>query len=312
MTNLIWYTAAGAGVAFIVGSATTNAMFMASLGRTQIEVAILVVVSIAADMAKVALPVAIWRAIVRRSWFLACLASLLLAGVITLSVASGTGFAALTRGSVTTLRDAAAAKLTALEADRIVMVRRLEALAAPRETSVLAAEHEAMTSDRRWQLTKQCTEASGQAHRQFCADLQRLRVEQASAGARDRLSVEERALRDQIEALRATGASNSVDPQVETLAAFIGSSPERLRAGLGLMIALVLELGAIVLVLLVAGSLLREPLEKEEPSVVPPEPSASPQREMAHLPPQVDRSFWMRQRSRRPNATMRGSDDHGA
>ena len=61
MLRLLWVVAAISAAGFVAGSATTNAMFLASLGRTGAEGAIYVCVSLAGDLAKVVLPVAITR-----------------------------------------------------------------------------------------------------------------------------------------------------------------------------------------------------------------------------------------------------------
>jgi hypothetical protein len=290
---------------FIVGSATTNALFLSSIGRTSVEAWIYGGLSIAADLAKVVLPVAIALAVTARAWLQAGLAGMLLVGVIALSLASGTGFAALTRGSVSAAREAIATKLAGLEADRAALGLRLSALTAVREPAVIGAALEAAMADRRWQATRRCTDANTPTLRQYCAEAQQLRVEQVAAAERDRLAAEERALRAKIEALSAGGATVSADPQVEALATLIGVSPGWLRAALGVMLAAVLELGAVVLVLLIAGPLLRAPAKPE-----PVRPAEPPEPEVMRLPPQVDRTFWQRQRNRRQSTIAGGSDEH--
>lgn len=294
MDRLLWLTAVVAALTFIVGSATTNALFLSSIGRTALEAAIYAGISIAADLSKVVLPVAIALAVAARARLIAGLCGLLLIGVIALSLASGTGFAALTRGTVTATLQAAATTMAALEAEREALAARLAATSGAREPAVVAAALEAVLADRRWVATKRCTDAGTALLRQFCTDAHQLRVEQVMAGERDRLLTQERALRAQIEALRASGTAGSSDPQVEALAALLGVNAERLRAALGFILAAVLELGGVVLVLLISGPLLCPP-SNSEPVVraKPPEPEAM------RLPPQVDRSFWLRQRNRR-------------
>lgn len=304
MRHLLWLTAALAAAIFIVGSATVNALFLSSIGRTPVEGKIYAGLSIAADLAKVVLPVAIALAVTARAWLQAGLAGLLLSGVIALSLASGAGFAALTRGGVAAEREAASGRITALESDRLAIVHRLTAVSSAREAAVIATALEAVTADRRWQATKRCTDAATAALRQFCSEAHQLRVEQATASERDRLAGQERVLRGQIEALRAGGAATSADPQVEALAALMGVGPEWLRAALGLMLAAVLELGAVVLVLLIAGPLLRTPTQPEPVKPIQPPP------EIMKLPPQVDRSFWLRQRNRRQGTVAGGGDEH--
>lgn len=305
MTILLWYLAVLAATMLIVGSATVNAMFLSSLGRTPVEAAVYGAVSIAADIAKVVLPIAIAAAVAARVWLQASLASLLLLGVIGLSLTSGTGFASLTRGTVTAAREAAFARLAALEAERAALLARLSPMQAAREPAIVAAALDAVNSDRRWQQSGQCRTPSGAAAREFCAEAHRLRIEHATASERARLGAEELALRQRIEALRADGRIAGADPQVEALAALVGVSAERLRAALGFGIAVVLELGAVVLVLIVASPLLRLP-QKPEAGERPEDQNVK----AVELPPQVDRLFWERRRRLRGGHVIGGGDDH--
>lgn len=310
MRRLLWLTTALAATILIFGSATINAMFLASGGRTEVEAAVFAAVSVAADLAKVVLPVAITRAVIARQWLTMSLCGVMLAAVIGLSLASGAGFAALTRGTVTVGRDAATAQLAAMEADRARLLGRISALASARELAVVTAALESMMTDRRWQTSRRCAEAASPAHRQFCGEVHQLRVEQATASERGRLLQEEHALRARIEAHRFNGAGASADPQAEALAALIQARPERVRSVLGLMMALVMELGTIVLVVLLAGPLLRKPstseaAKPEEPKTAPPEPVKT----AVVLPPQIDRSFWHRQRKLREVRAIGGADD---
>jgi hypothetical protein len=305
MRRLLWFTAAMAAGMLIVGSATINAMFLASGGRTELEATVYAGVSIAADMAKVVLPVAIVRAVIARQRLTASLCGVMLTTVIALSLASGAGFAALTRGTVTAGRDAAAGQLAALESDRARLLERVTVLASARELAVVTAALESMMADRRWQTSRRCTDVASLQSRQFCSDVHQLRVELVTASERVRLLQEEHALRSRIETLRFTGAGVAADPQAEALAALIHAKPERVRGALGLMMALVMELGAIVLVVLLAGPLLRKPQKAEEPKTVPPEPVKAG----VELPPQIDRSYWHRQRQLREVRAIGGADD---
>jgi hypothetical protein len=202
------------------------------------------------------------------------------------------------------VRDATAATLVALETEHRGHVQRLARLTAAREPAVVAAALDVVTSDRRWQTSKQCTEVSGAAMRQFCTEVRGLRVEAIEAQERDRLQAEEQALRARLAAMRMAAGTSVSDPQVAALAALVGWNAEQLRAGLGLGFALVMELGAIVLVLLVAGPLLRG-IEVRSASAV----EEAAQTKPVELPPQVDRSFWERQRKIKEARAMGGVDD---
>lgn len=302
MNLLLWTTAATAALIFVSASATTNALFLASLGRTDIEAGIYVAISVAADLAKVVLPVALARAVVARAWAQATLSALLLTGVIALSVSSGSGFAAMTRGTVSDGRAARAAQLAALQSEAEEIRQRLFQIRGVREAAIIAAALEATKTDHRWQSSRGCAEATVRSSRAFCSGVAQLHVEAASAGERERLRGEERRLRSRIEALR-TSTSTAVDPQAEAIATLLGLDWQRLRAGFGLGLALVLELGSVVLILLLAGPLLRRPEtpERQPQAAEPPVPF--------QLPPQRDRIFWHRQRELRAARAMGGGHD---
>lgn len=303
MLRLLWVLAGIAAAGFVVGSATTNAVFLSSLGRTRAEGAIYICVSIASDLAKVVLPVAIAHAAAKRAWVQGALCAGALAGTILLSVASGTGFAALTRGTVMGVRDATAARIAAQESERAALLPRLTRVEFARELAVVEVALSAAWADRRWAASKKCAEPSGASARQFCAETAQLQIEEAAARERERLAAAEKALRLSIEALRAERGAAGIDPQVDALAALVDVTPEKLRARLMLGLALVMELGGIVLVLLIAG-----PLLSNAPATTAAGTRKSEEREIVNLPAQVDRSFWLRRSARRPAAVIGGGD----
>ena len=123
MNLLLLVAVALAALLFIAVSATMNALFLSSLGRTPIECGLLAAVSLASDIVKAVLPVVIMRAIILRAWVQGGAAALMLAVVVALSLASGTGFAALTRGTVTASRAAQNDLLVARQRDLAEMER---------------------------------------------------------------------------------------------------------------------------------------------------------------------------------------------
>ena len=129
-----------AALVFIGVSMTMNALFLSSLGRTAIEVGLLAAVSIAADVAKAVLPVVLARAIILRAWVHAAISTLMLLVVIGLSLASGTGYAALTRGGVTAARVALADELVAREKDLHELEDRFAVLSQSRAAVVIEAD----------------------------------------------------------------------------------------------------------------------------------------------------------------------------
>ena len=71
-----------AAILFIAVSASMNAVFLSSFGRTAVETMLLSGVSIAGDAIKAVLPVIIMRAFMLRAWVHAGMAAVMLAVVI--------------------------------------------------------------------------------------------------------------------------------------------------------------------------------------------------------------------------------------
>jgi hypothetical protein len=289
-----------AALAFLAVSATANALFLASLGQSPLAIGLLAVLSVAADIAKGVLPVVVTRCTGLRKWGQAALASAFLATTIALSLTSGFGFAAMTRGASTVERQTAATKLAAREARLVEVERELRRLTG-RPASVIAVELEAALVDRRWAATKSCGEVQGKDARQFCAVVLGLRKEQAVAAEREQRHALRAALGAEIEALQSGAAHAPVDPQVAALAALLGAPEALLRPALSAMLVIVLELGSVVLVLLVAGPGLRGWREPGELQVAPPPPFVA-----AALPVQADTAQWRRQRAKSVSNSVQG------
>ncbi len=105
-----------------------------------VEVGLLTALSIAADIAKAALPVVIGRTIMLRAWMATASASLMLVAVVALSLASGMGFAALTRSAATSAHQSHVDVLVAAQRDVRALDTRIEALPPTLPVGVIEAE----------------------------------------------------------------------------------------------------------------------------------------------------------------------------
>ena len=290
MSLVLQATVAGAAVLFIAVSAIMNALFLSSLGRTPVEVGLLAAVSIASDMVKAVLPVLIVRAVIVRAWSHCVIAGVMLTVVVALSLASGTGFAALTRNTAITVRTAQADELAAWLRELRDIEASVEGLAPSRQIAVIEADIAGQTIDRRWTLSKSCTDISGASARKFCTDLSALRSELALATSRDQLTAKRSGTRARVDVLQLAGAGGDSDPQAAAIAALIGVDKSTPRLVLPVSLAVVLELGGVILVLLLTGPTLagwREPGSVPKPAPVP-----------AQLPESADRIHWQRQRNK--------------
>lgn len=278
-----------AALLFLGVSATMNALFLSSLGRTMLEVGLLAAVSLASDISKGVLPVLMVRAVWLRAWGNAAAAVLLLIGVTALSLASGTGFAALMRDATTSTRQAHSERIAATRQELREIETRLAALMGSRGADIIEADIAALRIDRRWQISNSCAEANYPAARQYCGEVLRLQAELAAARDRDNLTAARQSKRHALEALQSVGASTDNDPQALVLGELLGLDSKSARIVLTTWTAVILELGSVIMVLLAAGLVFRR---WRKPGTVEPTPIVP-----AELPVQADRHHWRRQRN---------------
>ena len=252
MAAFLTFAMASAAFLFVVLSATVNALFLSSLGRTAVEVTLLAALSIAADVAKAGLPVVVVRAALVRAWGHLAAATLMLALVIALSLASGVGFAALTRSTATSARETKAEHVAALRRDLLETDRQLQRLPEIRPASVIDAMLEGLRIDRRWAATKSCTDVAGTQGRLFCSELMDLKSERAQAAEHDRLVTLRHALREKL-AVLGDGLGNEADPQSVAIGILLGVDGASPRRVLSVFLAIVIETGSVLLVFLTLG-----------------------------------------------------------
>lgn len=285
MSQMARFIIGMAALVFVGVSATMNALFLSSLGRTGIEAGLLAAISLAADVTKLALPVALIRAVSQRAWGEMAAAALMLAGVTALSLASGLGFTAVTREAAQGVRVSHAERVAAIRSDLQRVAAQLAAIDSAKSARVLVAEMAAAKRDRKWLQTQSCTATTTGAAREFCAQFAVLETALVQARERDRLEAEQRQLRASLAALTASGNSADADPQATAIAALLGVEQSWPRVVLMSSITVILELGSVLLVLLATGAALRVPRLPD-----------SPPGEAERFPTQPDRSHWLRQR----------------
>ncbi len=290
-----------AAALFIAVSASMNAVFLSSFGRTPLETSLLMGVSVAADAIKAVLPVVIMRALVVRAWGHMAMAGMMLGVVIAMSLASGMGFVSLARDKAIGARETQALALAARENDLSELERRLATLPEARPLARIEADIQALKLEPDWIPSKSCTQARGAALLQFCSGVFAVQAELATASERDRLVSERRTLRRDVETLRASGAATDGDPQAKAMSDLFGTDRRMPRMVLTTGMAIVLELGSLILILLAAGPAL---LGWREPGTGPSPPPVA-----ATLPPSVDRAHWQRQRNLDRLTTNRGAGD---
>lgn len=301
MSTLLTLAMAAAAVLFIGLSATMNALFLSSLGRTPFEIGLLAAVSVAADIAKATLPVVLARAIIMRKWGYASISVVMLIFVVVQSLASGTGFVAMTRGAVTSSREAHAEQLAQRRKELGEIETQISGFGAVQPVELIEGDLAAEKLDRRWITSKSCTEVVGTAVRQYCAEILRLQRLGRHAELHRKAVEERKQLRASIEALQAGGAEPESDYQATAIAELFGVSRGTPRVILMSAVAVTLEFGSIVLVLLASGPMLRgwrEPGPEPVPAPVP-----------VNLPPSRDVSHWHRHRGASKLSLNPGGND---
>ena len=236
-----------AAVVFIAVSAMMNALFLSSLGRTGIEIGLLAAISLASDAVKAVLPVLIVRAVMLRAFSHGFAATLMLVVVVALSLASGTGFMALTRDGAIASRESKVTILAARKQELLEVEGQIAGLAAVRPASVIEAELTGLQMDRRWALTNSCQELGTVSGRQFCTSISKVRQDLATAAARDHLVTKRQQLYDGIKEHQSTAASLDSDPQAHAIAALLGVDPKLPRVIVTSFIAVILEVFSLYL-----------------------------------------------------------------
>lgn len=225
-------------------SGAMNYLFMASLGKTPLEGHVLGAASAAADVLKSLLPFFIarsWAAKRLVATVIGTLAFLFFAGF---SLLSGIGFAADNRGALVDGRENISKIYKRVQRSLNDAEVRRSALPAHRPATVVDEEIGAHRQNRRWNATKDCTNATEGESRAFCTEYFRLRAELAAAQEAERLSSLIAALQSEGTMLRKDGAGQDSDPQVSLLSGITGQKPEPVRLALTIAVALLVEIGA--------------------------------------------------------------------
>lgn len=234
-------------------SGAMNYLFMASLGKTPLEGHLLGAASAAADVLKALLPFFIawsWTAGRMVAAVSGTFAFLFFAGF---SLMSAIGFAADNRGTLVDGRENITQAYNRLQDSLGEAQARRNALSIHRPAAVVTEEIGAHRQNRRWQATKECTNATEPESRAFCAEYFRLRAELAAAQESERLTDQIITLQAESAKLRENGAGQDSDPQVSLLSRITGQKPEPVRLAITIAVALLVEIGASLGLFLASG-----------------------------------------------------------
>jgi hypothetical protein len=237
-----WWRSLGAVAvtAITVVSLALNAQFACNQFAAPVDKWVYVLASLAFDLLKTVLPLAgraLWRA---RSHLFAAAAGLIWIGCVTWSLAAAVGFTAETRAHALAQRTGQAEILSGWRTRVYRAEAQLAALGPARPSSVVRGElqHPSVAPEI-WARTAGCTEITRPDSTAACATIVRLRAELARAEAFEKLDADIETGRAHLSA----GAAELIPPdaQASLLAGLTGLAPDTIRAGLAVLVALLIE-----------------------------------------------------------------------
>jgi hypothetical protein len=225
-------------------SAAMNWRFGYSLGHSEVDSQLLGLASAAADGLKALIPFFLFAALRNKQWSQAAAACLLWGVCLTYSLTSALGFSAMNRADTTGQRVAQAATYDDLKTELDKTRERLNWVPQHRPVETVSQDIEALKQNRRWDLTKSCTDASSGLGKAYCSQFHELMAELGAAQEADKLQTRIDQIRGQLTTATSGVALAAADPQVEVLSRLSGRAQAIVQTGLILMVALLVELGS--------------------------------------------------------------------
>jgi hypothetical protein len=227
---------AACGFAFV--SIASNLRFGISLGANPFDRIVYGVLSAAADLMKIALPmvtVVLWR---KGERILALASAVFLIGTIAFSICGAIGFAASSRGQALALSEKGVESRKAWEARIIRVEQRLDLIGVRRPANVIQAEIDRLL---RTPGADDCKAVNGPITQEICPKVYRLQEELTASNQAARLEADLVADR---EALSEIPVVTITDPQSAALKRLTGLDEGTIRTAIATMIALLVELGS--------------------------------------------------------------------
>ena len=226
-------------------SAAMNWRFGYSLGHSEFDSQLLGLASAASDCLKALIPFFLFAALRNKQWSQATAAALLWGVCLTYSLTSALGFSAINRADTTGQRVAEAAAYGDLRTELDKTREKLNWVPQHRPAAMVAQEVEVLKQNRRWDMTKSCTDATSGPSKAFCGQFHGLMGELAAGQDADKLQTRIDDIRGKLTTV-STGVAlaTTSDPQVDTLSSLSGQTKSIVQTGLILMVALLVELGS--------------------------------------------------------------------
>jgi hypothetical protein len=236
-----------AALVLLVVSMVMNYQFGYNLGKTHTDGQIYGMASAAADCFKALTPFFFFAALRNRIWSQAAAAAMVWLVVTVYAFTSALGHAANNRFEMSGQRVAATTNYKETKAERDRIEEQLKWVPPHRPASTVAAEINVLKAQRAWMTSKECTDATIRASREFCQQYFKLSAEHSSGLETEKLQVKLAELGAQAaKAGKVGGAAvlGLADPQANLIARLTGLDFETVQTGLMLFVALLIEIGS--------------------------------------------------------------------
>lgn len=198
----------------------------------------------ALDVFKVFAVILIVGAFMGRRWLTASAMALAFPLMVVLSVFATFGATAINKSTEVGEKAAAAQRVVDLRAELAANAIELDPVSKARPSAVINSEISAMKRNRRWELSRGCTDATSTDSRTLCADYDRLFAELAGAQKASRLRDEAKSLRAQIASQMTAETVGPVAPDLAILVRLTGWDRDRVIELRALIFASIVEVVA--------------------------------------------------------------------
>jgi len=241
MRYFVFLTSFLASLVFIGVSAGMNVKFGTSFAQNEQEYYLWAGASVAADIWKALGLIIIGTIFSRKDAIISVGALCLWALCLAFSVSAAIGFAAFSRLETTAARQDTSDQRATITAKLKKAQGELSQLAFSRPAAVVDQAISAHQQNRRWRSTKQCSNATAKASREFCKEY--FNLKQELAVAQDKLR-RNRQISQLEQSLSLHKPQASPDPQAMTISRLLQVEFSWVQIGLILLAALMLEAGS--------------------------------------------------------------------
>lgn len=265
MRYVVGFVVFVASLAAIAVTMTMNASYQYGQGGTPFEAVMRAIAMGVFDCVKAGLPVGIAWWLARRQWLLLGLGAVTFCFCFFMSLVSAVGFYATNHAAVSGGRERVTVTYRDVRKELDDLEKRLGELGSQRPGDAVDAALQAMRTDRRFESSKGCAEATLPASRELCREYFAAVGELAAAREVERLQQRREALKSTVAALLKAGAERDADPQATVLSRLMPFvKVQDVKLGVDLLPSLLLEIVA-GFGLLLATSMIQKSARGQQP-----------------------------------------------